>query len=171
MVDTVNPQSPPLPVLPVPKYIFNMDLIDIINRLSRFVTEFVKSVSSNVDVMPTADVTKFNSYFDNFDKKIDSTAAGPELDLSHTSEIPWPVEPLIAVPSILNEDIESLVRHMMVLYTELLTCTSSNRPAGISVLDAKKLKDINQKARQYLAGVSPALDLPMTSTLDAVTPR
>src|SRR5690349_20971122 len=85
MVAAANPQSPPQPVIQIPVTIFNHDVVGILNRLGRFVTELVRSDSSNLNSMSAADQARLTTYLADVDSYVAYVAAAPSLDLPKTS--------------------------------------------------------------------------------------
>lgn len=168
-----SPQSPAQPVIPIPKTSFNHDLVGVLNRLGRFITELVRSDSANVNSMSDADKTRLTSYLDAVDKYIAYVAAQPKLDLPKTShQVEWPIEPLDPVPSISNEDVEDLVRLLMLGHAEVANSDSTSQGSGLISFDIARVNAIIAKARNfltvYIAAASP-LDMPASSPMDPTT--
>lgn len=169
-----NSQSPAQPVLPVPATSFNHDIVGVLNRLGRFITELIRSDSSNLNSMSAADKTRLASYLDDTDAYIAYVQASPTLDLPKTSHLAaWPIEPLDPVPAISNEDVEDLVRLLMLAHTEAANSDSASSGSGLISFDAARLSAVIAKARNfltvYIAKASP-LDLPASSQMDPTTP-
>lgn len=167
-------QSPAQPVLPCPVTSFNHDVVGILNRLGRFITELIRSDSSNLNSMSAADKARLSSYLDAADKYLAYVLAQPILDLPKTSHLAaWPIEPLDPVPSISNEDVEDLVRLLMLAHTEVANSDSASSGSGIISFDAARLTAVIAKARNflnvYIAAASP-MDLPASSQMDPTTP-
>lgn len=167
-------QSPAQPVLPIPTFVYNHDTISIANRLGRFITELVRSNSSNLSTMTASDQARLKTYLDATDALIAHIIAAPELDLPKTGHsVQWPVEPLDPVPAIDNEDIEDLVRLLTVAHAETLNSESSNSASGLTKFDSARLTAIIAKTRSFLlafVATSSPLDLPASSPMDTVTP-
>ena len=172
MVDST--QSPAQPVIPIPLFVYNHDVIGLANRIGRFVTELVKSDSSNLNMVSAADQTRLASYLNNIDAYQAHVVGNPVLDLPQTSHsIKWPVEPLSPVPAINNEAVEDCVRLLSVLHAELLSSDSANSSSGLTTFDAIRLTSITAKARDFLTkyiATSTPIDMPATSQMDPITP-
>lgn len=167
-------QSPAQPIIPIPAFVFNHDVVGILNRIGRFITELIRSDSSNLNAMTAADKTRLASYFDDLDSYIAYVLANPVLDLPKTSHsVQWAIEPLDPVPSISNEDIEDEVRLLMLVHAELANSDSSSSGSGLISFDAVRVSAVVTKARNfllnYIAKASP-IDLPASSQMDAITP-
>lgn len=174
MVDAVNPQSPAQPVIPIPSFLFNHDVVGILNRLGRFLIELIRSDSSNLSTTSIADKTRLATYLNAVDEYIAYVLSVPVLDLPKTSHsIKWPLEPLDLVPSIENEDTEDLVRLLMLAHAELANSDSGQSGSGLTSFDAGRLGAVINKSRNFLLGymakASP-LDLPASTSMDATTP-
>src|SRR6266700_801934 len=104
-MSTIASQSPPQPILPLPATSFNHDVVGVLNRFGRFITELIRSDSSNLNSMSAADKGRLASYLDAADAYLAYVVAQPVLDLPKTSHLAaWPIEPLDPVPAISNED-------------------------------------------------------------------
>jgi len=174
MADPKTPTSLLQPVLPTAAFVFNHDLCGIVTRLNRFITELIRSNSSNVSTTTGADSTRALSYLNSVDKYLDWVMSQPQLDLPQTSHnAPWPVWPVEPVPTIENEDIEDLLRMFLVAHAEMVVCESSRMASGLSKFDETRLRLIVTKARNflenYVSKVSP-IDLPASSPMETVTP-
>ena len=170
----MSDQSPAQPVIPIPAFIYNHDVIGLANRIGRFIIEAVRSNSSNLATVTAADQARLASYLDNVDSYQAHIVGAPALDLPETSHsIKWPVEPLDPVPAMNNEAMEDMVRLMSVQHAELLNSDSCNASSGLSVFDAARLTAITAKARdlltKYIATSTP-IDLPASGPMDPVTP-
>jgi hypothetical protein len=169
-----NAQSPPQPVLKIPTFVSNHDVVGILDRLGRFAIELIRSDSSNLSTMTVADKARLTSYLDAVDQYVTYVAASPVLDLPKTSHaVPWPVEPLDPVPAINNEDVEDLVRLFMIAHTEIANSDSAGSGSGLTTFDAARLTAVILKARNFLnvfINKSSPLDLPASSPMDPITP-
>lgn len=173
-MSTVPAQSPAQPILPLPATSFNHDVVGVLNRIGRFITELIRSDSANGNTMSVADKTRLTSYLDSADGYLAYVVAQPILDLPKTSRVAaWPIEPLDPVPAISNEDVEDLARLLMLAHTELAHSDSAGLASGVVSFDATRLSAIILKARNFLTGyiakASP-MDLPASSQMDPSTP-
>lgn len=169
-----NSQSPAQPVLGIPDASFNHDVVGILNRLGRFIKELIRSDSSNLNAMSTADKARLTSYLDATDSYIAYVVASPVLDLPKTSHVAaWPIEPLDLIPAISNEDVEDLVRILMLAHAEIARSDSASSGSGLISFDSARLTAIIAKARNflnvYISKASP-MDLPASSQMDPTTP-
>lgn len=172
-MNTANPQSPAQPVIPIPKFSFNHDVAGYLNRLGRYITEITRSNSANMSTTSDADKARLTSYLAASDGYIAYMKAAPQLDLPKTGhDIQWPLEPLDLIPSIDNEDLEDMVRLLMVAHAELANSDSSNRSSGITSFDEVRATAMIAKARNFLTvfmTASSPLDLP-ASSIDPTSP-
>jgi hypothetical protein len=167
-------QSPAQPVIPVPSFVYNHDVVGILNRLGRFITELIRSDSSNLSTTTAADQTRLTSYLNAVTSYVTYVAAVPVLDLPKTSHaVQWPVEPLDPVPAISNEDVEDVTRLLMLAHAELANSDSAASGSGLTKFDSDRLSSVIVKAQNFLANyiakASP-LDLPASSPMDTTTP-
>lgn len=171
---TANPQSPVQPVISIPALIYNMDVVSLLNRLGRFITEMIRSDSSNLNDMSPSDITRLLSYLKDIDDKVTNINSMQTPDLPKTShDVQWPVEPLDPVPSINNEDVEDLVRYLMVTHAELANSDSARSAAGLISFDSVRLVAMVTRTRSMLTTfIAPnnPLDMPASSPMDPVTP-
>lgn len=169
-----NPTSMVQPVLPTAAFVYNHDLCGIATRLNRFVTELIRSNSSNVSTTTDADKARTLSYLASIDKYLDWVMGQPLLDLPQTSHnAPWPLWPIDPVPTIENEDIEDLLRMFLVAHAELVSCESAKMASGLSKFDESRLRLIVAKARQFINDyitVASPLDLPASTPMESTTP-
>lgn len=170
---TASAQSPVQPLISIPAFIYNMDVVSILNRVGRFITELVRSDSANLNAMSNADIIRLTSYLKDVDDKVSNVIATPSLDLPKTSHlVQWPVEPLDTIPAINNEDIEDLVRFLMVAHAELANSDSARSSSNLVVFDATRLTAIIAKTRSvlttFIAANNP-LDMPASSPMDSIT--
>jgi len=167
-------QSPAQPIIPIPAFSFNHDVVGILNRLGRFATELVRSDSSNLNSMSAADKVRLASYLDDLDAYVAHVMSVPQLDLPKTSHsVQWAIEPLDPVPAISNEDVEDLVRLLMLVHAEVANSDSAGSSSGLISFDQIRLSAVITKARNflvnYIAKASP-IDLPASSQMDPLTP-
>ena len=166
-------QSPAQPVIPVPAFVYNHDVVALANRLGRFVTELTRSNSANVGFMSAADTARLLSYLKNVDDLLLHVNSQPVLDLPKTGHsVQWPVEPLDTIPAMDNEDVEDLVRLVSVAHAEILNSDSSRSASSLIKFDSDRLTAIVDKARQFVTKFVAAnnpIDLPASSPMDPVT--
>lgn len=169
-----NPQAPAQPIIPIPAFVFNHDVIGLANRIGRFITELIRCDSSNLSTVTAADQKRWASYLDNVDGYQKHVVDAPALDLPQTTHsIKWPVEPLDAVPPMNNEALEDAVRLLSVEHAELLNSESANGASGLTSFDSVRLTAITSKCRKlltdYVVPMTP-IDLPASGPMDPITP-
>lgn len=157
-----------------PAFVYNNDVIGIYNRLNRFICELIGSQSSDLSMTSSYDLARLLSYLDATDKFHDWVLAADQLDLPETKGFQYPLELAPVVPALENEDLEDMVRMLVLARRELVNSQSARAGTGFPVKqDSTRLRSITDKARKfvttYMTPVQP-LDLPASSPLDSVTP-
>lgn len=158
-----------------PTFVYNHDVNGIYNRLNRFIMEMVGSQSSGVSLTNSFDMARLASYLDSLDKYHDWVLAESQLDLPETKGLTYALELAPVVPALENEDLEDVVRMMVLARREICNSQSARMGSGLPVKqDSQRLRAVTDKVRkfltQYMTPVQP-LDLPASSPLDGVSPQ
>jgi len=147
---------------------YNHDVAAICNRVTRFVTELYKSVSSGVSLVNQFDQERWGRYLDATDIYITHIQAQPQLDLpeSHPRMIEINClsdEDILAVE---NESIKDALYYFKLAQVELMNSQSGRLAAGLISFDEKRCRALIEKSRRlledYVKQVTP-LDLPESS--------
>lgn len=157
-----------------PAFVYNHDVNGLYNRLNRFIVELVGSQSSGVSLTNSYDMARLASYLDSLDKYHDWVLAETQLDLPETKGLTYTLELAPVVPAMENEDLEDLVRMLVLARREVCNSQSARMGSGLPIKqDSIRLRSVTDKARkfltQYMTPVQP-LDLPVSSPLDGMTP-
>ena len=158
-----------------PTFVYNHDVNGIYNRLNRFIMEMIGSQSSGVSLTNSFDMVRLASYLDSIDKYHDWILAESQLDLPETKGLTYTLELAPVVPALENEDLEDVVRMMVLARREIANSQSARMGSGLPIKqDSVRLRAVTDKVRKflttYMTPVQP-LDLPASSPLDPVSPQ
>jgi hypothetical protein len=153
--------------------VYNHDVVGFWNRLNRFASEVSLAVSSNVSLTNAFDITRLTSYLDAIDRFHDWVKAQPQLDLPETSPRQYELEPWEITMVIENEDMEDMLRLLILTRDEMVNSQSARLGSGILAPDSARVTALVAKARafltQYIIPTQP-LDLPESSPTNLMTP-
>lgn len=157
-----------------PAFIYNHDIVGLYNRLNRFQMELIGSQSSDLSMTNAYDMARLSSYLDAMDKYHDWINGADQLDLPETKGFQYTLELPPVVPALENEDLEDMVRMLVLARRELVNSQSARAGTGFPVKqDSTRFRSITDKARKflltYMTPVQP-LDMPVSSPLDGPTP-
>ena len=163
-----------MPSLPTEVAVYNHDVCGILTRLVRFITELYRSNSSNTPLTTADDMKRSMSYLDSVDRYLDWVVRQPVLDLPQTSHAAlWPLWDIEKVTSFENDDVEDMVRLLILAHAELVKSNSARMANGIIKFDEDRLRRIIAKSRDFLTSymaVSSPLDLPASAPMEDSTP-
>lgn len=158
---------------PANPIVYNHDIVGLWNRINRFAVEVSEAVSSNVSLTNQFDIDRLTAYLDAIDRFHDWVKAQPQLDLPETSPRVYTLEPWTVNTVIENEDMEDIVRMLLLVRDEVVNSQSARLGAGLMPPDSARLTAIVAKARAFLKDYiipTQPLDLPETSPNDPMTP-
>ena len=150
----------------------NHDIVGLYNRLNRFMEELIKSVSSQTSQLNEFDRARLVSYLDATDTYHNWVVAQPHLDLPETSPKDFILETGPEIPDVENENIDDLLRMLVIGRDELINSQSARDAANLNQFDSARFRAIIEKCRQFiLTYVDPAtpLDFPESSPQDVTS--
>lgn len=144
----------------------NHDISGLHNRLNRFITELIFSVSSSSSQVNQFDQVRLGSYLRAVTAYQTWINDQPQLDLPDTHPRPYQLEANPEVPDLENESIVDVLRMLELTRDELVRSQSSRNAAGLIPFDNVRLTAMLNKIESFLTGyiaeVTP-LDLPESS--------
>lgn len=146
--------------------VYNHDVVGIWDRINRFIEELSKSVSSNVSITNSFDITRLETYLNSIDRYHAWVKAQPQLDLPETSPRAYDLFPAPALPVIENEDTDDVIRMLVLARDEIVNSQSSRLGSGLIAPDSARLSAVISKARAFLVDYiipTQPLDLPESS--------
>ena len=148
----------------------NHDVVGLYNRLNRFLVELFKCASSSVSEVNTFDQTRLETYLTAVDTYHAWVVAQPHLDLPETSPKEYELEAPPTVADVENENINDIIRLVILCRDELINSQSARQPGNLNVFDSTRLTTYVAKVRNflndYIRAVTP-LDLPESSPKEA----
>jgi hypothetical protein len=141
----------------------NHDIVSLYNRIQRFITETIKSTSSQTSEVNAFDFGRVNTYLDALDALHGHIINQPQLDLPKTSPKTYSLEPAVDYPAVENENVNDMMRMFLLARDELINSTSARLPAGLNSFDSDRLTAIIEKIRLFLSeyvDTSTPLDMP-----------
>lgn len=140
----------------------NLDVVDLVNRLDRFMAEVSRAASATRTETSTHDVQRQQDILKRFESRFQMYAADPELDLPHYHPKPMqvPVPPEINIVE--NNDSQQLLNLLSALRTELLFSDSAERSTSFNPADKNRVQAVIDKAAQLIDAVEqdPFIDTP-----------
>lgn len=153
--------------------VYNHDVVGLYNRINRFVDELYKSVSSNASLMNSFDQARLASYIGSLRNYISWIVSVPQLDLPETSPRAYPLEDSPVVQAIDNDEVDDLIRLLVLSRDELTNSQSARLGSGLINFDQNRINAVIDKAdlflTTYIAKVTP-VDLPESSPRDPMSP-
>ena len=154
--------------------VYNMDIVGLIQRLDRFITEMKLSVSSNGSEFSSFDQARLTDYLKNLETYLNWVVAQPQLDLPESS----PREFVVAEPMpdviVESELINDILRFFSITREEIVNCQSSRRAASLISFDETRIRSLLLKLNTFLTDYVQVncnpMDLPESSPLVAMTP-
>ena len=152
----------------------NTDVVGINERIRRFMTEVMKSASSNSSQVKDADLGRLKSYLSSLRSYLDHVAKEPELDLPETNPKVYTLKDLPPMLEIENESLADCCRLLELAREELVNSQTARLASGIIHFDKERQVKIIEKCerfiKDYIEVVTP-LDLPESSPMDPITPK
>jgi hypothetical protein len=146
----------------------NHDIAGLARRMSRFVDEMQKSVSSEVSQTNEFDVTRAKTYLNAIESYQSWVNAQPQLDLPETHPLRITVSDGPELIALENESTVDLVYLIHLARVELVNSQSARNGSGLIEFDSLRLTSVIQKAgkliTEYIEQVTP-LDLPESSPM------
>lgn len=150
----------------------NHDIVGLYNRINRFVVELIKSVSSQTSQVNEFDQERLATYLTAIDTYHAWVIGQPHLDLPETAPRDYELEAIPETPETENENVNDLVRLLVLARDELINSQSARDPANLNKFDSARLTAVVSKARafleNYIIPITP-LDLPESSPQEAST--
>lgn len=154
--------------------VYNMDIVGLIQRLDRFITEMKLCVSSNGSDFSSFDQKRLEDYLGNLDTYLSWVVAQPALDLVESSPREFTVAEPTADVIVESELINDILRLMSVTREEIVNSQSSRRACGLISFDEARIRALLLKLNTFLTDYvqtnSNPMDLPESSPLVAMTP-
>lgn len=153
-------------------FVYNGDVVGLYNRINRFIEEAQKSVSADVSLTNSFDITRLNSYLDSVDRFQAWVVSQPLLDLPETSPRQYTLFPAIPAVEIENDDLDDIVRLLRLARDEMTNSQSARLSSGLIAPDSSRLTMIIAKTRKFLNDYivpTQPLDLPESSPRDLMT--
>lgn len=146
--------------------VLNHDVVGLHSRINRFLEELIKSVSSSTSQVNVFDQERLKSYLGAILIYHDWVVGQPALDLPETHPREYALEASPVVPDVENENINDLVRLLVLAREELVNSQSARDPANLNKFDSARLLAVVAKAQafltEYIQKATP-LDLPESS--------
>ena len=150
----------------------NHDIVGLYNRINRFIVELIKSVSSATSQVNEFDQARLASYLTAVDTYHSWVIGQPHLDLPETAPRDYELEVEPETPETENENVNDLVRLLVLARDELTNSQSARDPANLNKFDSGRLTALIAKSRafltDYIVPITP-LDLPESSPQEAST--
>lgn len=146
--------------------VYNQDVLGLVNRINRFIEESIRSVSSGLSYLNEFDLGRLKAYLNAVDSYHAWIRSQPQLDMPETAPRGYPLESNPEMPDLENEDINDMVKLLVIARDELVNSQSARMGCSMVVQDSARLTAIIAKARafltDYVEAVQP-LDLPESS--------
>lgn len=149
-------------VIPSPEVLQNLDIIDLINRVDRFILETARNASHSRTETNPHDARRRHEITNRFESRFQMYAAEPELDLPkyHPRPLKCPNPPEIY--KVENNDSMQLINMLVALRTELSYSDSAERASGFKGADATRIQTVVDKIKIINEAVTndPEIDTP-----------
>ena len=149
-------------VIPNPETMQNMDIIDLINRVDRFILETARNASSTRTETNPHDARRRHEITTRLESRFQLYAGEPELDLPkyHPRPLESPTPPDII--KVENNDSQQLINMLVALRIELAWSDSSERASGFKDADAVRIQTMLDKIKIVNQAVTddPEIDTP-----------
>lgn len=149
-------------IIDSPTNIQNMDIIDLTNRIDRFMLEVGRSASATRSETNPHDVARRHSITAWIESRFQLYAGEPELDLPkyHPKPLKCPTPPVLY--KVENGDAMQLINMLVALRTELTWSDSSERASGFSHADQTRIQTLIDKIKIVNVAVEndPEIDTP-----------
>lgn len=151
--------------------VYNHDVKSLHDRMNRFIVEINKAGSGNVAHMVEFDKNRLTSYLESVRRYVSWVVAQPQLDMPETNPREFTLDSAPEIKDVENEDINEIVRLMVLARDELASSQSARLASGILPFDQKRLLAIVEKIDKFLSdyidSVAP-MDLPETAPMKTV---
>lgn len=157
---------------PYPTAVYNIDVVYIADKISRYVFEVIKSVSANLAATNEFDMARMLRYLEDIDAAVAYILAQPQLDMPESHPVLHPIEPLPEVPDMESDELDHVVRLLRAGYVEAVNSQSARMPAGLQPFDARRVSALVAKTRQWLVEYvqkRQPMDLPESSPQEPMT--
>ena len=145
-----------------PASIQNLDVLDLVGRIDRAVTELHGSVSSTRNQSTSDDIIRWRAIRDDISRKFEIYRAAPELDLPkyHPRARPLPTPPELGIRQ--NPDVMSQIQMLIALRTEMVYGEAAERTSAFSDAQALRIEKVLTKWGDILDDVeaNPEVDSP-----------
>ncbi len=145
-----------------PEKIQSLDVLDLTNRIDRYLQEMHGSVSATRNESTNADITRWEGLQDDLKRKFEIFKSQPELDLPkyHPEARPLPSPPELFV--VQNPDVMNMTNLFIAVRTEMVRGEASERTSGFSEAQAKRIDAVLERIDKTLADIKacPECDSP-----------
>jgi len=157
-----------------PEHVFNQDVVFLYDKINRFIIELLRSQSSGVSGMITADQGRLETYIFSLRAAMSWVQNQPMLDLPETHPRPYPLEPSPEIPErgVENEAINQVIRLMVALRNELVNSQSARFGTRLQPFDEVRFTAIVDKVEAFLNSYirqATPLDMPESSPNEKMT--
>lgn len=153
---------------------FNVDVAGLVRRLDRVVTEIIKSQSSPLAQVRTADTERISSYIKEAQSYADFVSRKPELDFPKTHGVALPLAVAPVITGMENDALWDLAQLFDSARFEVANSASSRAPSGLIDPDKKRFDSYMKTASDFLAShiaKTLPLDLPESAPSIPVSER
>jgi hypothetical protein len=140
----------------------NLDIVDLVNRVDRFMNEVSRAASATRTETSTHDIARQHSILTRLESRFKMYGQEPELDLPHYHPKPMSVPAAPSILNVENNDSQQLLNLLSALRTELLFSDSAERSTSFNPADKCRIQAVIDKARQLIVAVEedPFIDTP-----------
>lgn len=148
--------------IPSPETMQNMDIVDMINRVDRFILETARNASATRTETNPHDARRRHEITARLESRFQLYAGDPELDLPkyHPRPLECPTPPEII--KVENNDSQQLVNMLVALRIELAWSDSGERASGFKDADIVRIQTMMDKIKIVNQAVTddPEIDTP-----------
>lgn len=147
-----------------PESIQSIDVLDLVYRIDRALTELVGSVSATRNESTPEDIARWKGLHDDLNRKFGIYQGQAELDLPKYH----PVARLLPEPPVLeemqNRDVMNQVNLLIAIRTELCMGEAAERVSGFSEAQATRVGTVLERWGEVLDDIesNPEVDAPNT---------
>lgn len=147
--------------------IHNHDILGIVSRINRFVSELVKCASATQGSgMSEADIKRLKAYHAALGGYAEWVVGQPQLDLPETHPRVYSVPEDPDAGGVENETVADVIQLLIVLRDEMLLSQSSKVACGLTTHDEVRFDGVMEKVDKFITDyIEPhtPLDLPESS--------
>lgn len=140
----------------------NLDIVDLTNRIDRFMSEVSRAASATRTETSVHDIQRQEDILNRLESRFQMYSAEPELDLPHYHPKPMDVPKPPVVNVIENNDNQQVLNLLSAFRTELLFSDSAERSTSFNPADKGRVQALIDKLRQLVEAVKadPFIDTP-----------